>query len=321
MTGRRDAKQRREPDRPQVEAPIARLEGELKKRNGDLTPAERAIAVYFRDNIGLLPFETGASIAANIGVSQMTVIRFIRSLGYANLKEFKESLRARISEDEQSVDDVLERFRVRRDGSDHLRESLELELRAVLNAYELVNTQRWQEIVELLVKRRAIYVVGFQATKGVALDFASRLKYARTGVRFAEGSAGVHSEVLDADPEHSCLVVVDTVAYARKGVLLARRARELGIPLVVVTDRFSHWAYEFTSLVLEGHTHVKTFWDSTASLTVILNLLIDAVASRLGDKAEKRFRHLVELGDYFQEFEPVPRRHNGNGNLHPRRDR
>jgi hypothetical protein len=59
----------------------------------------------------------------------------------------------------------------------------------------------------------------------VALDFATRLKYARGGVRFVEGSAGAYSEVLDAEPAEACLVLVDIVAFARKGVLLARRVR------------------------------------------------------------------------------------------------
>lgn len=72
------------------------------------------------------------------------------------------------------------------------------------------------------------------------------------------------------DPADSWLVIVDTVSYARKGALLARKAKELGIPLIVVTDRFSHWALECTDLVLEVNTYVETFRDSTAGLSVVL---------------------------------------------------
>jgi len=77
------------------------------------------------------------------------------------------------------------------------------------------------------------------------------------------------------------------------------------MPLVVVTDMFSHWAHEFTELVLEGHTHVNTFWDSSASLSVILNLLINSAAARLGKQAEAQFERMLEYGDHFQEFEKV----------------
>jgi DNA-binding MurR/RpiR family transcriptional regulator len=295
-------------------AGLADFEDALRQRASGFTPAERAIAAYLRDHLASLPFETGASIALNAGVSQMSVIRFIRSLGFANLRDLKARLRADREDETSAVDDVLERFRVRHDNVDHLRASLELELRAVVKAYELTTTARWHGIVDLLVRRRFVHVAGFQATKGVALDFANRLKYARRGVRFVEGSAGTYSEVLETDPDQACLVVVDTVAYARRALLLARKAKEFGIPVVVVTDRFSHWAYEFTDLVLEGYTHIETFWDSTASLNIILNLLINAIAARLGPKAEERFRLLVELGDYFQEFERA--RADGSGRRH-----
>lgn len=286
----------------------AELEAALAAREPAMTPAERAVAAFLRENRRAIPYETGASIAAASGVSEMTVIRFIRALGYANLRDLKDRLRPRPADDAQALDDVLERFRLRRDDLAHLERSLELELRAVARAYQLTTTGRWPRIVELLASRRLVHVAGFQATRGVALDFANRLKYARPGVRFAQASAGIYSEVLESDPGEACLVIVDTVSYARKGVLLARKARELGIPLVVVTDRFSHWALEYTDLVLEANTHVETFWDSTASLSVILNLMINSVAARLGDSAVARFERLVGWGDHFQEFDAAASR-------------
>jgi DNA-binding MurR/RpiR family transcriptional regulator len=235
----------------------------------------------------------------------MSVLRFIRSLGYANLKALKGQLRTRPTAESKAVDDALDRFRVRNDNVEHLRESLQLELQAVVRAYELVGDERWPRIVELLTTRKNIYVVGFQASKGLAMDFASRLKYARPGVRFAEGTAGTFSEVLESSPTDSCLVLVDTIAYARKSLLLARKCKERRIPIIAVTDMFSHWANEFTDLVLEGHTHVRTFWDSSASLSVILNLMINSTAAALGAKAEKNFQRMLEYGDHFQEFEKV----------------
>jgi hypothetical protein len=54
--------------------------------------------------------------------------------------------------------------------------------------------------------------------------------------------------------------------------------------------------------VFEAHTHVKTFWDSTASLGVILNLLIDTVAIRLGPKARKNFATMSDMGTLLGEF-------------------
>lgn len=287
---------------------LERLEAALKDEHASLTRSGRMIAAYLRENLDEVPYDTGLTLAAKIGVSEMTLIRFIRSLGYGSLKELKDALRPAGQRSGSTVDDVLERFRVRPDGIGDLHASLELEVRAIADAYELTNLERWKDAVELLASREQVFIVGFQASKGLALDFATRLKYARPGVRFAEGVSGVYSEVLDEPASKSCVVLVDTVAYARKGMLLARKARDLKLPLIVVTDRFSNWAYDFTDLVLQGSTHVKLFWDSTASLSVILNLLINSVAGRLGPDALKRTELMYELGRHFKEFETPPDR-------------
>ena len=279
-----------------------RIESLIRSQYGDFTGSEKSTASYILENLQTIPFETGASIATKINVSEMTVIRFVRNLGYSNLRELKDELRQEMTDDDFDLDDVLERFHVQRDGLDHLEESMSLELRAVAKAYEQVATPQWQPIVELLSNIETVNVVGFQATKGAALDFSSRLKYARNGVFFAEGLTGTYSEILEADPEKSCLFIVDTASYSRKGVLLAKKAKALGIPMIIVTDKYSHWALEFTDHVLAGHTHVQAFWDSTASVSIILNLLINAVASSLGESAEARFKQLRDLGEYFDEF-------------------
>lgn len=281
----------------------ARLEAALDGRGEAMTPAERAIAAYLRDNRAIIPYETGATIAAAAGVSEMSVIRFIRSLGYANLKSLKEELRPRNDADARAIDDVMARFRPQSDDHAHLRRSLELELEAVARAYDQATTPRWGRIVGRLVAAERIHVAGFQASQGMAMDFATRLKWVRPGVRFAEARAGVFSEVLESDPARECLVLIDTASYARKGILLARKAQEIGLPNVIVCDRYSNWPFEFTEEVLVGHTQVGTFWDSLASLTALLNLLVNSIASQLGEKAVERFRQLSDLGEYFGEFD------------------
>lgn len=277
------------------------LETVLRARMSELSRAERAIASYLLDNMDHVPFETGASIAAAAGVSEMTLLRFLRLNGYANLKQLKHELRSRMAADED-LDDVLERFKVRPAGEEGLRESLGREVRAVVKAYALTETPIWPEIVKLLAQARNVFVVGFQASEGMARDFATRLLYARPGVGYVENISGTFAEVLEAEPKSSVLVLVDTASYARRSLKLASKVRESDMPLVIVTDKFSHWGSEHTRYVLEGHTETQTFWDSSASLVVILNLLINGIAARLGKKAEHRFENLRQLGDFFEEF-------------------
>lgn len=275
----------------------------LDDRNERMTPSERAIAAWMRENITSLPYSTGAQIASDIGVSEMTLIRFLRCLGYSNLRDLKDHLKPPPGSDTAALDDVTQRFTSQTVDVGTLAKSLELELTAMRRVYELTSSPAWDRIITRLAETPQIHVLGFQAVQGVAMDFASRMKYVRGGVRFSRGSAGVYSEVLESDPAKSMLFLVDTEAYSREGVLLARKAKQLGIPMVIMTDRFSHWAREFTEDVLEMNTLVATFWDSTASLAVASNLLIHFTAGRLGEAANRRFDEMVALGEHFDAFD------------------
>jgi DNA-binding MurR/RpiR family transcriptional regulator len=230
------------------------------------------------------------------------VSRFVRGLGFDNLRDLKNRLRISIAEKESDVDDYMARFQTRDDHSAVLQESLRLDIEAVVKAYALAKSDLWGEAATALAGAGTVYVVGFQASKGLALDFASRLLWARPNVIFVENSSGTFGEIITADPRDSLVVLVDTAAYAVRGVKLAGKLKELDMPLIIVTDKFSHWAFSYTRFVFEAHTHVRTFWDSTAGISVVLNLLIDAVATRLGPKARDNFSRMSDMAALLGEF-------------------
>lgn len=278
------------------------IEAILRDRMSGFSPSEQSLAAYILDNVQILPFETGSSIAQAVGVSEMTVTRFVRGLGFENLRDLKKRLRVAVTEKDSEIDDYMARFQMREGRQQMLQESLRLELDAIVKAYALTTSEVWEEAASVLVKARTIYVVGFQASKGLALDFASRLLWARSNVIFIDNASGTFGEIINADPKQSAVVLVDTASYATRGIKLVEKLKSMDMPLVIVTDKFSHWAFAYTRFVFEAHTHVKTFWDSTASVSVVLNLLIDAVATKLGPKAKRNFAMMSDMGNLFGEF-------------------
>ena len=156
----------------------------------------------------------------------MRAIVRVRSCDFVD--RMKSRLRDVIAEKDSEVDDYMARFRVRSSRHQILQESLRLELDAIVKAYALAGTQLWDEAAELLARTRTIYVVGFQASKGLALDFASRLLWARPNVIFVDNASGTFGEIIAADPKHSLVILVDTAAYATRGIKLAEhlKARE-----------------------------------------------------------------------------------------------
>ena len=61
--------------------------------NSNLTKTQRMIAKYILDNYSDVCFMTSTEIAEKLGVSESSVVRFSRSLGFTGFVEFQKSLR------------------------------------------------------------------------------------------------------------------------------------------------------------------------------------------------------------------------------------
>src|SRR5215207_8417006 len=108
----------------------------IAARQAVMSRAERVIAAYLQAHARELPFETAASIARKVGVSPMTVGRFLRGLGYDGLSAVKAELSSTLQQVPWLVGERYDRAaRVATSprgalGERDLARSLDLELKA-----------------------------------------------------------------------------------------------------------------------------------------------------------------------------------------------
>lgn len=258
----------------------------------------RAIATYLLGNLTDLPFETSASLARKIGVSESSVGRFCRSLGYDHLKALKQDLKEDLGDGPWLVGDRLQEFRQNADDEGESR-SLELEVAALVRVYEYSRTPQWQAVAQRLAQRPRVFVAGFQTERGVAQCMTHLLQYLRDGVQTVDGSAGHFGEVLLGDPATCALVVFEARRYSRHALLLCRKARDAGIPVTLVTDTFCDWADEHADEVFRIPTQFNLFWESTATMLSWAHLMVNAVCKQLGPEVEKRLDATAALHNEF----------------------
>ena len=85
-------------------------------------------------------------------------------------------------------------------------------------------------------------MAGFQAERGFAHYFVDSLVYLRPGVRLTSSADGHFADVLTADPNLSCLVLLDGRRYSRLSFELAQSAKACSSDKVdtVVVPQFDH---------------------------------------------------------------------------------
>ena len=269
----------------------------------DLTRAEKAVASYMLTHMKNLPFETAASIAENVGVSSMTVSRFLRTLGFNGLGELKQKMRTEFDTTPLLISDRVNRIRKASSRDAKIWDNFELEIQATLGVYELRSTQAWKRVVDTLAVSSDVFVAGFQTISGIASDFASRLDYIRPNARFLDGKNGTFSELLASAAAQPCLILFEMRRYTKLSHQLAKAASDADIPIILICDNHCYWARDYTALVLSVSTDSHLFWDSQAPFLSLNNLLLDAIIVRIGDKVEERVCAMRGLQDKFEAFQ------------------
>ena len=258
--------------------------------------ADKALASYMLAQMATLPFETAASLAEKVAVSEPTVGRFCRTLGYRSLKDLKASLAEEIGDRPWLISDRLRDFQQRSlAGDDQLARSLQLEIAGLVRLYELAQGEEWKRVARRLAQIPRVYVTGFQTERGLAQYLANQLQYLRDGVHLIDLAAGNFSELLLSEEQGRCLVIFEARRYSRMAKVLAEQAKEAGIPTTLITDSFCDWGRGLVDEMLVVSTDFNLFWDSTAHMASLSTLLVNAVFVEMGPQVERRLDRMATL--------------------------
>lgn len=273
-----------------------RLESSLSSA----TASGRAIASYMLANLYELPFQTAADIATTLGVSESSVGRFCRAIGYSHFKDLKNDLKIDLGDGPWLVGDRLQEFRQQPNQAPQgLPRSFELEVGALMKVYEYSLTPDWMKVAQRLTTRRKVFVAGFQTERGIAASMVHLLQYLRDDVHLVDGAAGHYADVLLSPPQDCALVVFEARRYSRHALNLCRKAREAGIAVTLVTDTFCDWAEQNADEVFRVPTEFNLFWESTAAMLSLVHLLVNEVCKQLGPDVERRLEATAALHNDF----------------------
>lgn len=256
----------------------------LEQAVPSLPRQEAKLAQFVLLNLNTLGLETGKSLAARVGVSEVTVGRLLRRLGCNGMKELKELLRQQYTvaspapEARQGVHRALEQV-------------MEAEIGVVTAVFQQTTGADWERAGSLLSQSERIFITGFQSVRGIAEDFARRLSLARGNVSYLSPHDGMLAEwarIEGTTPGSDCLVLVDVVPYAREAIEVARLAREEERACIVVSDEYCHWSRGIADAVIYAPSRTGLFLESTVGISLALSLLVDAVAAAHPEESRER---------------------------------
>ncbi len=276
--------------------------------NANLTKTQKMIAKYILDNSSDACFMTSTEIAHKLGVSESSVIRFSRSLGFDGYTDFQKALRRdyqdRVLSISNSITVPSQRIAQREKfGSDpeyinrHYKNAIK-NLEAVFNNNSLSD---FEKAADIIIGSRHKYIIASRGNSSLGDYFTLYLTQMVSNVENTNTSAISPIDVMCHISREDCAIIFSFPRYSSEDQLCAEMAAEAGAKIVVITDKPSALLAPFADLLLTVPIDNNTFFNCNVAPQFVEEVLLDAVSHRVSG-IEKRLkkidRYLEDLGTY-----------------------
>lgn len=269
----------------------------IRQRYSTLAQSDRKLADYLLDNTEHARHLSSQQLAAVVGVSQSSVVKFAQKLGYRGFPALKLALSDALASGSRPVpvhNEILASDPLKRVG-----EKLLDEKQAAMNASLDVNSEeKLVQAATLLGNARRILLVGIGASGLVAKNLAWKLM--KIGVN-AVAELDIHALLATVQTmnEEDVLLAISHSGERREINLAADEALRVGAHILAITgftpnalqQRATHCLYT----IAEEQATRSAAISSTSAQLLLADLLFMALVQRDLEHAPERIRHSEEL--------------------------
>lgn len=270
------------------------LEKVIKTTSPQMTPKNKIIADYVMDNPQKAVFMTTRQLAAASGVSEATIVRFVRQLGYESYAVFIKQLRNHID----TGLTLLERSRITIESKDGEHNAftrvVEQEIENLSFLGKNLDMDEADKIIEHLSEASRVLIIGSRLSDSLANYMGWTMTKIRQDVTTLKGSDRTTIDCLAIAPENTVVVIVATSRYPNELIRMGKMARRQGHPLIVLTDSSSCPLLQFSTHALIAPMLSIPFLGSIASLSCLINYLVHALAKQRGEDLNKHQEKLEQ---------------------------
>ena len=273
-----------------------------KLKNKHLTKGQRKIAEYFIANEYLISQKSLLEIAKEIGISDASVIRFTRILGYDGYADLKNDLNDKMVEQMNGMS-LGERFGVNKtlySYEDSKNTFLELMKNNIENSLNQNKIESYNEVIDLLVKSKRKCIVGFRGCKGVALQFARNLRFVLDDVEELIEDSPDAACVLQSLKKDDFILFFSFVRYYKMDVAISEFAKKNGIKICVITDNIISPVVKNADIVLKVNTENISFINSTTSAICMSEFLYNLLLLKNKNLIQSRLNIYDGITEHFR---------------------
>ncbi|HDS1809439.1 MULTISPECIES: MurR/RpiR family transcriptional regulator [Pseudomonas] len=243
------------------------------------TPSERKVIRTLLDNYPRSGLGPMAKLAEHAGVSDPTIVRLVKKLGFSGYAELQDAL---LSEMDQRLRSPVTLLQPRSHSSpdDAWNSYLNESCRTLTETQSLTQPDDIRVLVELILETRyALYCFGGRLSNFLASYLLSHLRLLRPGCHTLEDNAQLPDRLFDIQKQ-DVLILFDYRRYQTQALRVASAAKARGARIVLFTDIYASPLRELSDLVISAPVESISAFDTLVPALAQVEALIAALTLR-----------------------------------------
>ncbi len=264
-----------------------------------LSKGQKLIADFIINNYDKAAFMTAYDLGETVGVSESTVVRFAITLGYTGYKEFRKELHELVKNKLTTV----QRISMTENYSSNvnaLKTVMQKDVENIQTTINELDSLKFQEAINLIVKAKHIYVLGLRSSSFVAGYLGFYLNFLIKNVNvIAAGPNDVFEQLLKVDSE-DVMIAISYPRYSKRALEAIDFVKDKGCKIISITDSLISPAAKDSDISLIASSDMLSFVDSLVAPMSLINALIISIGM------EKK----VEITSNFEDLEQIWKKYN-----------
>jgi DNA-binding MurR/RpiR family transcriptional regulator len=261
----------------------------------DLSPKQRLLARFLLQNDAAPAFYSAGDIAAEVGISSATVVRFARALGYEGYIDLQDAVRATLPPYRTIAERIAEHVADGHDDYDLLVRVADVGARTIRETLARTSQQELDAVVQAILAAEQIKIFGSGLSSAAAMLIEYHLVMLGFSARaFLNEGVGQVLHLAHVSPR-DLVIVVSIWRYIRSTLEAVAVAREVGATCVAITDSPVAQVASLADHVLVADTEGPAHSRSLSGIVALIDLIAAAIADRRPEASMSAIGRIEEL--------------------------
>jgi len=267
----------------------------IKEKIGFLSLSKRNVANYIINNYQKSAFMTAKEIANKCGVSESTVNRFSKDLGYPGFPAFIKNLR-NIVHAEMSAPDRLGLINLDRVKSknSYLQYIIKDEIQ---NLHELSNIDKedFNSFVDIIIGAKNILIVGSRFSSVLVHYLNYGLCMLKDNVMYLDHIDSVAYDRLELIESNTLIIAVGLGRYPKEVIEYLKMAKNKEMKVISITDNPISPFVEQSDISLVAPVEIQSYLGTISAPSCLIAAIISEVSLKEKDISIERLRKLERI--------------------------